>query len=324
MEAIPSRVIYVGSIPYDQTEEQILDIFRSVGPVANFRLVFDKESGKSKGFGFVEYHDPETAASAVRNLNNYQIGSRNLKVDFSHETSITAPALFPSSYTDFTLPSLPPGTLPPQGMPAHDAINNTLMTLTRDQMLGIILDLKTMSQKNPSLARELFNVSPQLSYMAVQCLLMLNIIDNNTVFSLVNQSYSQPSQPSAPIQQQQQQQQLQNFPLNNSNSNYQQSSIQPNGAPNTRSYMANPSQGLNGPGSSLHNLSSQHPPPQQQSQPLGIQSQVPDSEPENNQQLELIKRVMLLTDEQVSHLSKEQRDALNLLRERVRNGEFPI
>lgn len=84
----PGRVIYVGSIPYDQTEEQILDIFRSVGPVVNFRLVFDKDSGKSKGFGFVEYHDAETAASAVRNLNNYQIGSRNLKVDFSHETSI--------------------------------------------------------------------------------------------------------------------------------------------------------------------------------------------------------------------------------------------
>lgn len=84
----PGRVIYVGSIPYDQTEEQILDIFRSVGPVVNFRLVFDKDSGKSKGFGFVEYHDAETAASAVRNLNNYPIGARNLKVDFSHETSI--------------------------------------------------------------------------------------------------------------------------------------------------------------------------------------------------------------------------------------------
>lgn len=92
MDQGPGRVIYVGSIPYDQTEEQILDIFRSVGPVVNFRLVFDKDSGKSKGFGFVEYHDAETAASAVRNLNNYQIGSRYLKVDFSHETTITPAA----------------------------------------------------------------------------------------------------------------------------------------------------------------------------------------------------------------------------------------
>lgn len=84
------RVIYVGSIPFDQTEEQILDILRSVGPVVNFRLVFDKDSGKSKGFGFVEYHDAETAASAVRNLNNYQLGSRYLRVDFSHDASISS------------------------------------------------------------------------------------------------------------------------------------------------------------------------------------------------------------------------------------------
>jgi cleavage stimulation factor subunit 2 len=83
------KVVYVGSIPYDQTEEQILDIFRSVGPVANFKLVFDKDTGKSKGFGFVEYHDKETAASAVRNLNNFPIGSRNLRVDFSHEASLS-------------------------------------------------------------------------------------------------------------------------------------------------------------------------------------------------------------------------------------------
>lgn len=89
-EVRPGRVVYVGSIPYDQTEEQVLDIFRSVGPVANFKLVFDKDTGKSKGFGFVEYHDVETAASAVRNLNNFQTGSRSIRVDFSHETSISS------------------------------------------------------------------------------------------------------------------------------------------------------------------------------------------------------------------------------------------
>ncbi|KAJ3340562.1 Cleavage stimulation factor subunit 2 [Gonapodya sp. JEL0774] len=65
------------------TEEQLTDIFREVGPVSSFRLVFDRETGKPKGFGFCEFADPETAASAVRNLNNYEMGGRQLRVDFA-------------------------------------------------------------------------------------------------------------------------------------------------------------------------------------------------------------------------------------------------
>ena len=45
------------------------------------RLVFDRDSGKPKGYGFCEYKDQETALSAMRNLNNYEIAGRNLRVD---------------------------------------------------------------------------------------------------------------------------------------------------------------------------------------------------------------------------------------------------
>lgn len=319
MDPVPSRVIYVGSIPYDQTEEQILDIFRSVGPVANFRLVFDKETGKSKGFGFVEYHDAETASSAVRNLNNYQIGTRNLKVDFSHETSITAPSLLPSSYTDVNLPALPAGIPPPQGMSAHDAINKTLMTLTRDQMLDIILDLKKMSQKNPSLARELFNASPQLSYMIVQSLHMLEIIDNNALLSLVNQNFQQqqsqqqppPQQPS--FYQNQQPQQPPQQP--NFYQNQQQPKFQ-------RQFGGTPPPGQIKP----------HTPPQksrQKQQPSNAPEQVafqpePQVDAGQQQQLELVRQVMQLTDEQIAQLSEDQRDALLVLRQQVQSGKFQI
>lgn len=46
-----------------------------------YRLVFDRDSGKPKGYGFCEYKDQETALSAMRNLNNYEIAGRNLRVD---------------------------------------------------------------------------------------------------------------------------------------------------------------------------------------------------------------------------------------------------
>lgn len=45
------------------------------------RLVFDRDSGKPKGYGFCEYKDQETALCAMRNLNNYEIAGRNLRVD---------------------------------------------------------------------------------------------------------------------------------------------------------------------------------------------------------------------------------------------------
>ena len=67
------------------SEEQISDVFSNAGKVLNFRLVYDKETGRPKGFGFAEYPDADSAASAVRNLNDYEIMGRKLRVDFSNE-----------------------------------------------------------------------------------------------------------------------------------------------------------------------------------------------------------------------------------------------
>ena len=47
----------------------------------SFRLVYDRESGKPKGYGFCEYKDLETAQSAMRNLNGVELHGRNLRVD---------------------------------------------------------------------------------------------------------------------------------------------------------------------------------------------------------------------------------------------------
>ncbi|KAK4859400.1 hypothetical protein QYF36_004759 [Acer negundo] len=77
------RCVFVGNIPYDATEEQLIEICREVGPVVSFRLVIDRETGKPKGYGFCEYKDEETALSARRNLQGYAINGRQLRVDFA-------------------------------------------------------------------------------------------------------------------------------------------------------------------------------------------------------------------------------------------------
>ncbi|CDS00136.1 related to Cleavage stimulation factor [Sporisorium scitamineum] len=78
-----SRVVFVGNIPYDMSEEQLTDVFREVGKVVGFRLVNDRDTGKFKGYGFCEFEDPETAASAVRNLNEVEVGGRPLRISFA-------------------------------------------------------------------------------------------------------------------------------------------------------------------------------------------------------------------------------------------------
>ncbi|KAK9748692.1 hypothetical protein RND81_02G074000 [Saponaria officinalis] len=77
------RCVFVGNIPYDATEEQLVQICEEVGPVVSFRLVVDRETGKPKGYGFCEYKDEETALSARRNLQGYEINGRQLRVDFA-------------------------------------------------------------------------------------------------------------------------------------------------------------------------------------------------------------------------------------------------
>lgn len=75
----------VGNIPYDQTEEQLSDLFSQAGRVVDFRLVMDQETGKPKGYGFCQFEDAETAASALRNMNGVELGGRSLRLDYGNK-----------------------------------------------------------------------------------------------------------------------------------------------------------------------------------------------------------------------------------------------
>ena len=75
--------VYVGNLPYDTTEEEIRQVFSGAGTVASASIVTDRETGRSKGFGFVQMGSQAEAEKAVSMFNGYQLHNRALKVDLA-------------------------------------------------------------------------------------------------------------------------------------------------------------------------------------------------------------------------------------------------
>ena len=73
--------IYVGNLPYSIDRDQLRDIFAAYGEVAAARLVNDRDTGRSKGFGFVEMADDAQARAAIEALNGSDIGGRKAVVN---------------------------------------------------------------------------------------------------------------------------------------------------------------------------------------------------------------------------------------------------
>jgi RNA recognition motif-containing protein len=73
--------IYVGGLPYSATEQELSDLFGRHGSVASARIITDKFTGQSRGFGFVEMSSDAEAQAAVAALNGAEMGGRTLTVN---------------------------------------------------------------------------------------------------------------------------------------------------------------------------------------------------------------------------------------------------
>jgi RNA recognition motif-containing protein len=73
--------IYVGNLSYDASEEDVQRAFEDFGSVDSVKIIKDKYTGRSKGFGFVEMTDDDAAKTAITELNDKEFMGRNLKVN---------------------------------------------------------------------------------------------------------------------------------------------------------------------------------------------------------------------------------------------------
>ncbi|KAM9511776.1 cleavage stimulation factor subunit 2 isoform 1-T1 [Salvelinus alpinus] len=187
------RSVFVGNIPYEATEEQLKDIFSEVGLVVSFRLVYDRETGKPKGYGFCEYQDQETALSAMRNLNGREFSGRALRVDNAASEKNkeelkslgTGAPIIESPYGDNIIPDEAP-----------ESISRAVASLPPEQMFELMKQMKLCVQNSPQEARNMLLQNPQLAFALLQAQVVMRIVDPEIALKMLHRQI--PVQPLVP------------------------------------------------------------------------------------------------------------------------------
>jgi RNA recognition motif-containing protein len=77
--------IFVGSLPYRLEESELKEIFEEFGEVTSVKIIIDRETGRSKGFGFIEMPDDEAAQKAINDKNGSDLNGRSIVVNQAEE-----------------------------------------------------------------------------------------------------------------------------------------------------------------------------------------------------------------------------------------------
>ena len=243
-------------------------------------------TGKSRGFGFCEYEDTETALSACRNLTGREVNGRPLRID----SAMNAPGeSFRSSVVATQGPVEPPlygAPVPPENAP--EAITRAVASLPPEQMYELMKQIKWCIQHNPQEARQLLLNNPQLAYALLQAQVVMRIVDLDTAQSLLHRNpRAPPLQPPPPRE-----------------DRYGR------GHPGGRDWHPPPA-----PGPPQGGPRHQAPPPRSQFPPRSSSSH--DGEQEK---AALLMQVLSLTDEQIQLLPPDQRNNILRLKEQLSRG----
>jgi cleavage stimulation factor subunit 2 len=168
-------------------------------------LVLDRDTGKPKGYGFVEYVDSETAASALRNLQNYEINGRPIRVGYADKDTMPLPQTEGTVDTKRDNHGPPPPQhhyqAPAPQEPAvkpEQLVQTAVQSVPQEKLLQVIVHLKMLAQASPGQARQLLLQNPQLGYAVLEALQRMQMVDVNTVQRLKGIAHHPPSPPVYP------------------------------------------------------------------------------------------------------------------------------
>jgi RNA recognition motif-containing protein len=79
------KKLYVGNLPFNATEADVRDLFETHGAIESVNVITDRDTGRSRGFGFVEFQEESSAQAARQALDGADMGGRSLRVNEAHD-----------------------------------------------------------------------------------------------------------------------------------------------------------------------------------------------------------------------------------------------
>jgi len=82
-----SKKIYIGNLPFSATEDELRAVFERHGGVSSVNVIMDRQTGRPRGFAFVEMDDAAAADDAIRALDGSELGGRSIRVNEAQDRS---------------------------------------------------------------------------------------------------------------------------------------------------------------------------------------------------------------------------------------------
>ncbi len=79
------KKLYVGNLAFSTTEEELRELFETHGPIESVSVITDRETGRARGFAFVEFEEASGAEAAMQALDGRDVGGRTIRVNEAHE-----------------------------------------------------------------------------------------------------------------------------------------------------------------------------------------------------------------------------------------------
>lgn len=162
--------VFVGNIDFDVDEQKVIEELSAVGKVVSFRMMYDKNTGKSKGFGFCEYESPLIAETALKTL-KISFNGRPVKINRAEND-------MPSKLKEPTSKAL-----------QIDSILSVLDSFDSANLKDVIEYLKKMAIDQPTQLKDLLDKNPALVISILTLLVRLNLVDRDRVYSLIESSF---------------------------------------------------------------------------------------------------------------------------------------
>lgn len=161
--------VFVGNIDFDVTEEKIIEELSAVGKVVSFRMMYDRNTGRSKGYGFAEYESHIIAETAVQTL-KISFNNRLVKINYAES-------------------DLPPKTkTETQEVVDVEDISKVVKTMDKDNLKKVIIFLKRMAIDQPTKLKSIFDENKGLVIALFEALLQLRFIEPNVIDVIVKNS----------------------------------------------------------------------------------------------------------------------------------------